>query len=469
VTRQPVYQRVAEDIAKQIGNGVLREGEKLPSVRDLSRGQEVSIATAVQAYVYLEQHGYLEARPRSGFYVRLPEAKLAPPHRVSPPAAPTKLNMAEVAAEAFRRASDPRRVPLGAALPGAELMPFAKLNALERAVLRERPRAMVELGPVEGFDSVRRLVAKQALRFGCAISPREIQITLGTTEALMLSLRTVTRPGDLVAVESPTYFGLLQTLELMGLRVIEIPTDPQRGLDLDYLESAIRRHRIACLLTMPSCHNPLGFVMEEERKKALVELSARHAVPVIEDDVWGDLVFGARRGKPLKAFDTEGLVLYCTSFAKTVASGCRLGWMHAGRFGSQVTRLKLASSGPNPTLPQLVVEAFLESGGYERHIRRLREKLEEQMERYRSAIYLAFPEGTRVSRPDGGCYLWLELPRQADGDELCARAAAANISLMPGRAFSASKGFASFVRLSCGQPWTDRIQRAVEKLGRLAH
>jgi DNA-binding transcriptional MocR family regulator len=464
-----VYQRVAESIARQIGNGVLREGERLPSVRDLSRGQEVSIATAVQAYVYLEQRGYLEARPRSGFYVRLPETKLAPPHRVAPPAKPTTLNMSDVLAEAFRRASDPRRVPLGAALPGPELMPFARLNALERAILRERPRAMVELAPAEGFDSLRRLVAKQALRFGCTLSPREIQMTLGTTEALTLSIRAVTRPGDLVAVESPTYFGLLQTLEIMGLRALEIPTDPQRGLDLDYLDSAIRKHKIACLLTMSCCHNPLGFVMEEEQKQALIGLSARHSLPVIEDDVWGDLVFGTRRGKPLKAFDSEGLVLYCTSFSKTVAAGCRLGWMHAGRFAPQVAKLKLASSGPNPTLPQLVVEAFLESGGYERHIRRLRQKLEEQVERYRSAIYLSFPEGTRVSRPEGGCYLWLEVPRGCDGDDLCVRAAAANISLMPGRAFSASRGFSSFVRLSCGQPWTERIERAVEKLGKLVH
>jgi DNA-binding transcriptional MocR family regulator len=255
---RPLYQTIADTIANQITKGILREGEKLPSVRSISRHQNVSVATAVQAYVYLEQAGYAEARPRSGYYARLPKVVLAMPQSTRVPVRPTRLSIAELAAEAYRQANDPKRVPLGAAAPASSLMPCAKLNTLTRNVLRTSPSVAVDLGPAEGFESLRRSIARYALRMGCNLHPRDIVVTNGTLEAVNLALRAVARPGGLVAVESPTYFGVLQAMEGLGLRAVEIPAHPQTGLDLDALHVVLSRHPIAALVTMSCLHNPLG-------------------------------------------------------------------------------------------------------------------------------------------------------------------------------------------------------------------
>jgi DNA-binding transcriptional MocR family regulator len=207
--------------------------------------------------------------------------------------------------------------------------------------------------------------------------------------------------------------------------------------------------------------------LSDKYKKDLVELTARWDVAVIEDDVYGDLAFRRSRPCTAKSFDRKGLVLLCSSFSKILSPGYRLGWVAAGRFRSEVERLKFLANVANASLPQMVVAEFLESGGYDRHVKRLRTTLATQVERVRQAVAKYFPEGTRISRPAGGYMLWVELPPRVDALSLYHAALKKNISILPGAVFSASNRFKNHIRINCGHTWSETYDRALLTLGRL--
>jgi DNA-binding transcriptional MocR family regulator len=286
-------------------------------------------------------------------------------------------------------------------------------------------------------------------------------------EALNLAVRAVARPGDVIALESPTYFALLQIIESLGMKAIEIPTHPRSGMDLDALSRAIRKHRVRACISMLNCHNPLGFIATDEYKKNLVQLLTRHNVALIEDDIYGDLAFDGTRPKTAKTFDTKGIVLLCSSFSKVLAPGFRIGWIEAGRYRDAVRRLKFINTLNSPSLPQLAIAEFIESGGYDRYLRGLRETLARQVQLHGQAVTRHFPEGTRISRPAGGYILWLELPKRVDSLKLYRAAAAQKISIVPGVIFSPSGQFRHHIRISCGHPLDETIERALITLGKL--
>jgi DNA-binding transcriptional MocR family regulator len=315
--------------------------------------------------------------------------------------------------------------------------------------------------------ALRRQIARRAFASGCNLDPQDIVVTAGGLEALNLCLRAAVRPGDVIAVESPTYFGILQAAESLGLRAVEVPAEPGVGIRLDLLASAIKRHRVKAVVSMTTAHNPLGTILSPSARADLVALITRHRIPLIEDDVYGELAFGETRPAAAKSLDTEGFVMLCSSFSKTLAPGLRLGWTEAGRFRDRVKFLKSITSASTPTLTQLAVARLLEDGFFERHLRRLRLRLAEQMACYLRAISAAFPEGTRLTRPQGGNLLWVQLPAQVDGTEVYRRALQQGISVMPGEIFSARGRHRGFIRLSCGTPWSDQIEGAVGILGQI--
>lgn len=464
----PLYLQIAQLIEKQIRDGVLRVGDRIPSIRSLSREQRISISTALQAYMWLENRGYVEARNKSGFYARVPFSDLVPEpkFRVSEPE-PTTVNVGEILAKVIAAARDSTKVPLGAACPGPSLLPYHKLNQIIRRVAQKDPLHSCHYQFSPGSELLRRQIARRSLEFGCSFSARDIVITCGAMEALNLCLRAVAQPGDVIAIETPTYSGVLQLIETLGMRALEIPTHPRTGMNLEVLNRSIKKHRVKACLVMTNCHNPLGYVLAEENKKALVDLTAKHMVPLIEDDLYGDLAFDSRRPKVAKAFDRTGLVLLCSSFSKVLAPGFRVGWVEAGRFTEKVERLKFLTTIATASLPQLVLANFLESGGYDRYLRRLRLAFSEQVRTMSQAIAKYFPPGTRLTRPWGGYLLWVELPGKVSALTLFRQALAANIAVMPGPVFSASGRFKSHLRISCGYPWSDEIDRALLTLGKL--
>jgi DNA-binding transcriptional MocR family regulator len=467
-TDSPLYIQLAQTLAEQVARGALRPGDRAPSLRQLSRQQHVSISTALQSYMWLENRGYLEARPQSGFYVRTPFAGLIPaPQYQAAPGKPAALGNNAVLAGIIEAAADPANVPFGAGCVSPELFPNRKLNVILRQIVGRRPLHSANYDFPPGVESLRRQVARRALAAGCRVSPGDVVITSGAQEAINLSLRAVTHPGDVIAVESPTYFGILESAASLKLKVLEISTHPQGGMDLDELEQAIAKHSVKACVVMPNCHNPLGYVLPNSHKQSLVELTARRNVALIEDDLYGDLAFDDARPWTAKAFDRKGLVLLCSSCSKALSPGYRIGWVLAGRFQAEVERLKLITSMAAPSLPQWVVAEFLSSGGYDRHLKRLRATLAGQVENLRQAAFQCFPKGTRISRPAGGHMLWMELPAKIDAMKLWRAALAEHISILPGPVFSAAGRYQNHIRLNAGIVPSDERNRALETLGRL--
>ncbi|MBI2347663.1 MAG: PLP-dependent aminotransferase family protein, partial [Deltaproteobacteria bacterium] len=358
-------------MATLIDRGTLRPGERVPSVRKLSTQLRISISTVLQAYFLLEDRGFIEARPQSGFYVKLRPRDLPPEPKPSHPSlSATEVGVAELLAKVFAAARNPDFIPLATAIPSPDLLPTKPLNRLMAWVARHRGEQGVNYDFPPGNEALRHQVARRSLDWGCSLSPDDIVTTCGTMEALNLCLRAVAKPGDTIAIESPTFYGILQAS--LGMRVLEIPTHPRDGIDLDALEQAIKKNKVKACLLIPNFNNPLGCCMPDNNKKQLVEMLGRREIPLIEDDIYGDIYFGATRPKTAKAFDKEGLVLLCSSFSKTIAPGYRVGWAAPGRFKSQVEHLKSMNTIATATLPQMAVARFLESGGYDRHLRKLR-------------------------------------------------------------------------------------------------
>jgi len=464
----PLYLQVARQIEGQIRKGALRIGDRVPSIRGLRRQQGVSVSTVLQAYFWLENQGWIEPRPQSGFYVRAPYAELAPePEFQASQSAPTEIGVSSLLDEIVKTIGDRRSVPLGAAAASPALYPNARLNKIIGKIARTDPAHSGRYELTNGLEPLRRQIARRAITYGCSFSPNDLTITCGGMEALNLAVRAVARPGDVIAIESPTYFAVLQIIESLGMKAIEIPTHPRAGMDLDALSRAIRKHRVRGCISITNCHNPLGFILDEDYKKSLVQLLTKHDVPLIEDDIYGDLAFSSVRPKPAKAFDTEGIVLLCSSFSKVLAPGFRIGWIEPGRYRDAVIRLKFINTVAAPSLPQLVIAEFIRSGGYDRYLRGLRQILSSQQQLYSQVAARYFPEGTKISRPAGGCVLWFELPKNVDALKLYRLAALQNISILPGLIFSASGKFTNYVRMSCGFPLDDSIDNALRALGKL--
>jgi DNA-binding transcriptional MocR family regulator len=463
-----LYERYAQAIEARISSGALQPGARLPSVRQSCANEGVSAATVFQAYYLLEARGLIEARPRSGYYVRKPRRPAKADTRAAPVASgSTPVAISELVFEVLGSTRDARVVPLGSAFAAPKLFPLAKLA-------RSGARAMRHLAPealtaelTAGNARLRQALRQRCAQQGLVLGPDEPVITNGAMEALNLCLQAVTQPGDVVAIESPTFYAALQALERLHLRAVEVPTDPRLGVDPDALAELLSRQKVAACWFMPSFQNPLGALMPTARRQALVAVLARHGVPLIEDDVYGELFHGLSRPKPAKAFDREGLVLHCSSFSKCLAPGYRVGWAAPGRFAPAVQRLKMMSSLTTAVPSQLALADYLEQGGYEQHLRRLRRALADSMAHTRALLQRHCPPGTRVSQPEGGYFLWVQLPESVDTLALHRSALACGISIAPGALFSADRRFRHAIRLNAGHPDDPRIAGAIAQLGRL--
>jgi DNA-binding transcriptional MocR family regulator len=468
---EPLYERLAEHYRRIIGSGTLAPGDRMPSIRVLRVQHRVSLSTAIQACRRLEDAGWLRAKPRSGYFVCQPVASrlatLREPELPSLPSPAQYVGLHERISRVIEQAQAfPNALNLGGATAAASLYPTARLQSLAMRVLRHRPTVLTEAGAASGASEFRQAVARYALASGVQVSPDEVIVTTGGVEALNLALRAVAQPGDVIAIESPAFFGLLQILESLGLRALEIPASPTTGLSLEALDIALDTYKnVKALVVVPNLQNPLGSVMPDERKSALVKLCTAHGIAIIEDDPYRELVDATR---PVKAWDRDGSVIYCPSLNKVLAPGIRLGWMSAGRWHDRVRMLKFAQSRHNEMLPQLVAAEFIGSGAFDRHLHQLRERLGAQRAATTDAIARYFPEGTRLSPPPGGLLLWVELPGGMSSDRLFEAALPRGIRVAPGSIFSNSNRFESFVRLSCPKPFDRELEHAFVQLGRLA-
>jgi len=464
------YEALADDLARSIQSGAFRPGARLPSVRQTTTARRISPSTVFQAYYLLEARGLIESRARSGYYVAARPPRLPPePESASRPDGDSRpVDVSELVFDVLQSAMQRDLVPFGSAFPSPLLFPLPKLGrAIAAAAQDLDPWSTVDdLTP--GQAELRRQISLRYLIDGIDVAPEEIIVTNGALEALNLGIAAVTKPGDAVLVESPCFYAVLQSLERNGLRAVEVPTHPRDGVDLHALEQAIVRHAPRACWLMPTFHNPLGATMPEDAKRDLVSLLAGHGIPLIEDDVYAELHYGARRPLPAKAFDRDGGVIHCSSFSKCLAPGYRIGWVAAGRFADTIARNKLTTTLNTNVPAQRAIGRYLQGGGYDRHLRRLRATLAQQQASYIAAVSTFFPEGTKVTRATGGYFAWIELPEGRDALSLHRRALQAGISIAPGPIFSASRGFGRCLRLNYGHPLDARIEQALQTLGALA-
>lgn len=461
-----LYEKVAEQITDLVDKGVYNYGEKVPSVRHLSRELEVSTTTVVEAYRLLEDQGVLEARPKSGHFVASHQPDVAQPRTLCPnPETAVPVSVADMVIKVMDDNQRPDYVCLGGADAAPDLIPTRRIQkAVSRALNDERSLVSYDIAP--GCFELRLAAAKMAVAAGCHLSPDEILLTNGCQEALTLCLRAVCRVGDVVAIESPTFYGQLQAIEMLGLRVLEIPSDPTEGMSLDALLLALDQMPVRAVLVTPSHNNPTGSCMSTDNRRELVEILSQAEVPLIEDDVYGDLGYGSHRIPAARSFDREGNVLYCSSLSKTLAPGYRLGWTAAGRYQQEVQKLKTLTNLASPSVLALGLAYYLQGNSYDRCLRSLRREYARRTRAMREAVLSHFPRGTRVSDPRGGYVLWVELPRKINTLELYPLARERGVIYAPGPLFSAGKRYKHCLRLNAAT-WTPREERAIATLGEL--
>ncbi|MCC5936911.1 MAG: PLP-dependent aminotransferase family protein [Lunatimonas sp.] len=463
---QHLYLSLAASFEKQIAGGLLKAGEKLPSIRKVSALYGVSKNTVIQAYLTLESRSLIISRPQSGFYVGSGvDFRLPVPDKSQPSALSAHQEADGLIGKVFQQLTNTRITQLSLSVPAPSFLPISKLNKCLSKAMLNLPSGGTGYGDIQGNMRLRSLISKRAFTWGGDLDSGDLVITAGVMNAISFALMALTKPGDSVAVESPVYYGMLQLAKHLGLRVIELPTHPLEGIDLQALETILPD--LNALLLVTNFNNPLGSSMPEDRKKKLVEMITANQVPLIENDLYGEVYFGEKRPKPCKAFDQQGWVLWCGSFSKTLAPGYRVGWIAPGRYLRQVLRQKAFHSLSSTTLTQEAVAEFMENGGYDKHLVTLRKRLFSNREHFIQSIGAYFPEGTKVSRPQGGFVLWIECHRSINTAKLYEAAMAQGISIAPGRMFTLQDQFHHCMRLSFGLDWNERLEQKLQLLGKL--
>jgi DNA-binding transcriptional MocR family regulator len=467
-----LYEKLASDIEVMIRRGVFRPGERIPSVRQSSQHHQLSITTVIRAYLLLESKGAIESRPQSGYFVRVLDAhsdgKADELSASRPIAVSSKVDVSRLVLSTLRSIGTDEAIPLGSPYPDPTLFPSDKINRYAYAIGRKKEIWGVTDALPPGNPNLIRQIARRYLENGASVDPNEMIITIGATEAINLCLQAVGKPGDTVVVESPTFYAMLHAIERMGMRAIEIPTHAQDGIDLTVLAEVLENQKIAACMVMPNFQNPLGFQMTDEKKRELVELVTRYDVPIIENAVYNELYFGDTHPRALKSYDTQGLVLHCASFSKSLTAAHRIGWALPGRYREQVEKLKFLNTLTTPTIPQLAIAEYLQNDGYEHHLRRIRRLYAQQANLMKAMVNRFFPEGTRTSTPAGGYVLWVELPEKVDSMRLYQLALENGITIGPGYMFSATNAYSNFIRLNYSYAWSPEIERAVQTVAKLA-
>jgi len=460
-----LYEQLADTLSERIKQGYFQTGDKLPSIRSLSTEHGVSISTVQEAYRLLEDRGLAAPRPKSGYYVS-PQIESPPlPTVDSALQKPLQVSKWAHVLHMFNRPDTDGIIYLSVALPDLSSSTLKPIQTTMSDLFRRIGLRGLAYDRLNGAEELRRQLARLSIDSGSQLSPDEIVITTGCQEALSISLRTVAQPGDVIAIESPGFFGSLQAIEASGLKALEIPCHPETGMSMEALELALEQWPVKAILTTPIFNNPAGHCMPDAHKQRMLALAQRYDIPIIEDDIYGDLSYSYPRPRTIKSFDTEGRVILCSSSSKTMAPGLRVGWVSPGRYLQQIMHMKYITSMSSTTMPQLAIAEFIAQGGYERHLRKIRAQYKRNRDRMLEWVARYLPEGTRASKPEGGFVLWVELDERIDAEKLNERCMTRGVSVAPGSLFSAGDKFHNYIRLNYAQELTPEIENAVKVIG----
>ncbi len=460
-----LYERLYGNIAEQIEKGYFKANQKLPSIREMSQQHNVSISTVQEAYRLLEDTGLAIVRPKSGYYVKMAQPRHLLPDISRPDQKPVQVDNWDEVQALVSSENHHGFIAFGRGTPDLKLSSLKPLQRIYQNTVQSQPLSLYQAKTGKGAEELREQIVRLMLLSGCSLHPEDIVITTGCQEALSLSIKALTKPGDIVAVDSPFFYGSVQAIQSNELKVLEIPTHPETGISLPALELALEQWPIKVIQLIPTSNNPLGYIMPDKNKKKLLKLAAKYDIAIIEDDIYGDLIYKNPRPRTIKSFDTEGRVLLCSSFSKTIAPGFRIGWVAAGRYGKVLEHLKFISSYTSPTLPQLVLAEYIKQGYYDKHNRIAKHQYQKNRDHMIRAIRQYFPEGTKMTYPPGGLNLWIVLPGDINSFELNENLRQFNIGIAPGALFNSTGKYHNCMRLNYSALHNDKIEQAIKTIG----
>ncbi len=461
--QQTRYHAVATEIQQQIEQRIWLPGDRIPSIRVMSKKHSISPMTVLKAYELLETEGWIYAKPKSGYFVTAHLNRLAEPQQMMPQVVNRSIKINAHIFDVLTACKRPDVMPFGSAFPDPDLFPLKQLGRALAQTMKTMPAQSTVTDLPPGNIALRRAIAKRYIRDGIDVSINDIVITSGAMESLGLSLMAVTQPGDTVAIESPAFYGALQAVERLRLKAVEIATHPRTGMSVNELEAAIKTHDIKACWLMSKYQNPLGASMPDENKIAINNLLMKNTIPLIEDDVYNELYFSESKPTPIKAYDNRRMVLHCGSFSKCLAPGFRVGWVVAGQYAKQIEQLQLMSTLSTAVPNQLALAQYVLHGGYDIHLRRLRRQLKARQQQMLDAIEQYFPRETQITRPEGGYFLWVVLPKHINTSDLLQQLLDVhNISIAPGSLFASDDRYKNCMRINCSYPWNERTQQALK-------
>jgi DNA-binding transcriptional MocR family regulator len=460
-----LYENLAQELSQRIENGYFQPGDKLPSIRQMSQEHAVSISTVQEAYRLLEDNGSVEVRPKSGYYILGRKTVPNLPKISRPTIKPIAVSRWEMVVQLLHSHESDGRLALGKGTPDLSADTLKPLFKLTSDISRRSDISLLTYDSLQGCLELRYQIARVMMDSGCHLHPDDIVLTTGCQEGLTCSMRSVTQSGDIIAIESPSYYGSMQTIQALDLKALEIPTHPETGISIEAFEMALEQWPIKVLQVTPICNNPLGYTMPDANKQRLVELANQHDIAIIEDDIYGDLSYTYPRPRTIKSFDTEGRVILCSSFSKTISPAFRTGWCVPGRYLEQVKHMKYVSTACGSVLQPRAIAEYIAQGYYEKHVRKMRTQYLRSRDHMLEWASRYFPEKTLMSYPQGGFLLWIEFPKGIDTTELNTCLAEKNISIAPGTLFTASKKFTNCLRLNYTSTDQKEIQTALKIIG----
>lgn len=456
-----------------IDEGVFKAGGKVFSLRHASQHFNCSISSVLKAYDILEADGIIASHPQSGYYVVHREPNKTSANKKTTSLVAKNLNILDMdpsrlVLTTLKAIRESGTIPLGSPFPDPHLFPLKQIRRYEKALSADDTEWGVLNDLPPGNKNLRQQIARRYQFLGLDISPDDIVITHGATEAISLCLQAVAKAGDTIALESPGYYALANVVERMGMKVAEVRTHPTEGIEIDALLALTQNVSVSAVLLTANFQNPLGGIMPEAKKKMLVDFLAERNIPLIEDDVYQELYFSELAPKPAKAYDKTGLVMHCGSFSKSLAPGYRIGWTVPGQYRADVEKLMFVNSLSIPSAPQIAIAKLMTRDSYQAHLKNLRHTLKSNAVLMRTVIAESFPQGTIQSTPSGGYVIWVQLPEGLDSLALYRQCIDQGISIAPGPIFTRKKSLVNYIRLNYSHQWTPEIEQAVREVGRLA-
>lgn len=455
------YETIGKFFEDQILSGVLAVGQKLPSIRNLTTQFKISINTATNVFWWLEKKGLVYSKPQSGYYVaNIPAYQQELIEITDPLLKPSTLSTHELTTKVLHTINAKNITQLAISLADESYLPVA---ALKKAMTKNLPH--LNYNSIQGSEILRKGIGQYSYAWGGKIKPNQVITTHGAIGALGLALKAVTQPGDIIALESPSYFGLFHLAESFGLKVIELPSHPIEGVSISSLEKVMPKIKTAIFIA--NFNSPMGSLIPDENKKRIVELFHEYNKPLIEDDLYGDIYFSGSRPKPLKYFDKNGTVLWCGGFSKTLAPGFRVGWIVAESYFDDLMKIKAANMIATVGFGEHAIGEYILSGKYEKHLKQLRFFFQNNYFQLVESIAKHFPNSTKLSQPQGGLSLWVSLPEHINTSLLFEKALKQKIAFAPGRIFSLQNKYENCMRINLGLPFDNTVDAAIKSIGKM--